>query len=183
MARTPQAGRLMRSAIRTQQPQTVVQLHFTSPPHPRSALNAAGRFYRCSLPAGTRRVRWLINPATWIAVRAPQSSVTGPSTRFEFVASAWYQPPDRPCPRKAPECAADHIHCGQIYVVCRLWRFWDVEDAMSVPNWNELRRYLVDWHQRAHSRHELMMLSDRELSDVGLTSTDVHSEMRKSLWQ
>ncbi len=54
---------------------------------------------------------------------------------------------------------------------------------MSVPNWNELRRYLVDWQQRAHSRHELMMLSDHELLDVGLTPTDVHNEMRKSLWQ
>jgi uncharacterized protein YjiS (DUF1127 family) len=36
-----------------------------------------------------------------------------------------------------------------------------------VPNWNELKRYLVEWQRRAHSRHELMMLSDRELSDVG----------------
>jgi len=71
-----------------------------------------------------------------------------------------------------------------------------VEEAMStmdlsvtasstyhVPNWNELKRLLVEWQQRAHSRHELMMLSDRELSDVGLAPTDVHNEVRKSFWQ
>jgi uncharacterized protein YjiS (DUF1127 family) len=52
-----------------------------------------------------------------------------------------------------------------------------------LPNWSELKRLLVEWHQRAHSRHELMMLSDRELSDVGLAPTDVHNEVRKSLWQ
>jgi uncharacterized protein YjiS (DUF1127 family) len=52
-----------------------------------------------------------------------------------------------------------------------------------VPNWNELKRYLVEWQRRAHSRHELMMLSDRELSDVGLAPTDVHNELRNSVWQ
>ena len=41
----------------------------------------------------------------------------------------------------------------------------------------------VEWQQRAHSRHELMMLSDRELSDVGLAPADVHNEVRKSFWQ
>jgi uncharacterized protein YjiS (DUF1127 family) len=52
-----------------------------------------------------------------------------------------------------------------------------------LPNWSELKRLLVEWHQRAHSRHELMMLSDRELSDVGLAPTDVHNELRNSVWQ
>jgi uncharacterized protein YjiS (DUF1127 family) len=54
--------------------------------------------------------------------------------------------------------------------------------AHHFPNWSELKRLLVEWHQRAHSRHELMMLSDRELSDVGLAPADVHDEV-KSFWQ
>jgi uncharacterized protein YjiS (DUF1127 family) len=58
-----------------------------------------------------------------------------------------------------------------------------VSSTYHVPNWNELKRLLVEWQQRAHSRHELMMLSDRELSDVGLAPTDVHNEMRKSFWR
>jgi uncharacterized protein YjiS (DUF1127 family) len=52
-----------------------------------------------------------------------------------------------------------------------------------LPNWRELKRLLVEWHHGAHSRHELMMLSDRELSDVGLAPADVHDEVRKSFWQ
>jgi uncharacterized protein YjiS (DUF1127 family) len=52
-----------------------------------------------------------------------------------------------------------------------------------LPDWSELKRLLVEWHQRAHSRHELMMLSDRDLSDVGLAPADVHNEVRKSFWQ
>jgi uncharacterized protein YjiS (DUF1127 family) len=52
-----------------------------------------------------------------------------------------------------------------------------------LPNWSELKRLLVEWQQRAHSRHELMMLSDRDLSDVGLAPADVHNEVRKSFWQ
>jgi uncharacterized protein YjiS (DUF1127 family) len=56
-------------------------------------------------------------------------------------------------------------------------------NTYHVPNWNELKRYLIEWQQSAHSRHELMMLSDRELSDVGLAPVDVHSEVRKSFWR
>jgi uncharacterized protein YjiS (DUF1127 family) len=54
---------------------------------------------------------------------------------------------------------------------------------ISFAELERVKRLLVEWHERAHSRHELMMLSDRELSDVGLAPADVHDEVRKSFWQ
>jgi len=47
---------------------------------------------------------------------------------------------------------------------------------MSTANFSEPGRsgpwhYLVEWAENAQSRHELMTLSDRELSDIGLERT------------
>jgi uncharacterized protein YjiS (DUF1127 family) len=72
----------------------------------------------------------------------------------------------------------------------------DLEEAMSsmelsfartgtyrTPNWADLIGYLAEWRRRAHSRRELMMLSDRELADVGLTPCDVHAEANWPFWR
>jgi uncharacterized protein YjiS (DUF1127 family) len=48
-----------------------------------------------------------------------------------------------------------------------------------VPHWSELRKVFLDWRQRTRSRRELMTLSDRDLSDIGLTRMDAHSEGSK----
>ncbi len=55
--------------------------------------------------------------------------------------------------------------------------FPDLEEAISTTNSSVTgpgrasSRYLNEWIQNARSRHELMMLSDRELSDIGLERT------------
>ena len=36
---------------------------------------------------------------------------------------------------------------------------------------------------RAHSRYELMTLSERDLSDMGMTRTDAFNESTKPFWQ
>ena len=42
--------------------------------------------------------------------------------------------------------------------------------------WSELKRHVAEWRSRARSRHELMMLSDHDLSDIGLTRMDAEHE-------
>lgn len=49
--------------------------------------------------------------------------------------------------------------------------------------WSVLRAVFRGWRERARSRRELMMLSDRELADIGLTAADVHKESGKPFWQ
>lgn len=38
------------------------------------------------------------------------------------------------------------------------------------------------WQERAHERHQLRMLDDHMLHDVGLTRADVEGEARKPFW-
>ncbi len=49
--------------------------------------------------------------------------------------------------------------------------------------WNEVQRRVAEWLHRAASRRELMSLSDRELTDIGLTPMDAYNETRKPLWR
>jgi uncharacterized protein YjiS (DUF1127 family) len=39
------------------------------------------------------------------------------------------------------------------------------------------------WHARARARHNLAMLNDHILKDIGLTRVDVEREVRKSFWR
>ncbi len=49
--------------------------------------------------------------------------------------------------------------------------------------WGEFNRCVVEWRRCVTSRWELMSLSDRELSDIGLTPMDRHNERSKPFWQ
>jgi len=49
--------------------------------------------------------------------------------------------------------------------------------------WSEIKRCVAEWHQRATARSEPMSLSDRELSDIGLTPMDRYNERSKPFWQ
>jgi uncharacterized protein YjiS (DUF1127 family) len=51
--------------------------------------------------------------------------------------------------------------------------------SRRLPKW---RKLLAQLRQRARSRHELMMLDDRALSDVGLTRADASTEASKPFW-
>ena len=55
--------------------------------------------------------------------------------------------------------------------------------ARRVPHWSELRKVFLEWRQLARARRELMMLSDRELSDIGLTRMDAYNEGSKPFWE
>ncbi len=46
--------------------------------------------------------------------------------------------------------------------------------------WSRLRRYFVEWRQRALMRRELMMLSDRQWEDIGFGSA-YRDDARKSV--
>lgn len=52
--------------------------------------------------------------------------------------------------------------------------------STSLPHysspWSQLKRHLGKWRSRAHSRHELMNLSDRTLRDIGLARCDLGIE-------
>ncbi len=48
--------------------------------------------------------------------------------------------------------------------------------------WSQLRRHFAKWQRRAHSRHELMNLSDRTLRDMGLARCDLGIEGPKLFW-
>lgn len=52
-----------------------------------------------------------------------------------------------------------------------------------LPLWSELRALCIEWRQRARSRHDLMTLSDRDLSDMGLTPQDAFNESCKPFWE
>ena len=48
--------------------------------------------------------------------------------------------------------------------------------------WSQLKRHFAKWQRRAHSRHELMNLSDRTLRDIGLARCDVRTEGPRLFW-
>jgi len=49
--------------------------------------------------------------------------------------------------------------------------------------WSEFKRCVAVWRYCVTSRWELMSLSDRELSDIGLTPMDRYNERSKPFWQ
>jgi uncharacterized protein YjiS (DUF1127 family) len=48
--------------------------------------------------------------------------------------------------------------------------------------WCLLKTHLGTWRRRAHSRHELMNLSDRTLRDIGVARCDAGIEGPKLFW-
>jgi len=56
-------------------------------------------------------------------------------------------------------------------------------DTRRVQHWSELRKVFLEWRKLARARRELMTLSDRELSDIGLTRMDVYNEASKPFWE
>jgi uncharacterized protein YjiS (DUF1127 family) len=45
-----------------------------------------------------------------------------------------------------------------------------------------LKHRFFEWRRRAHSRRELMSLSDAELRDIGLSRTEAEIEASKVFW-
>jgi uncharacterized protein YjiS (DUF1127 family) len=48
--------------------------------------------------------------------------------------------------------------------------------------WSLLKTHWGTWRRRAHSRHELMNLSDRTLRDIGVARCDAGIEGPKLFW-
>jgi uncharacterized protein YjiS (DUF1127 family) len=55
--------------------------------------------------------------------------------------------------------------------------------SRHLPQWSEFRALFIEWRQRVRSRRELMMLSERDLSDMGLTPMDAFNETCKPFWE
>jgi uncharacterized protein YjiS (DUF1127 family) len=47
---------------------------------------------------------------------------------------------------------------------------------------SQVKRHIADWRTHAHSRNELMNLSDRTLLDIGVSRTDAEFEASKPFW-
>jgi uncharacterized protein YjiS (DUF1127 family) len=47
----------------------------------------------------------------------------------------------------------------------------------------EWRTVIGEWRRRARSRHELAVLCDRCLRDIGVTRYDADHEIRKPFWR
>jgi uncharacterized protein YjiS (DUF1127 family) len=48
--------------------------------------------------------------------------------------------------------------------------------------WSQLNTHFGKWRRRAHSRHELMNLSDRTLRDIGVARRDAGIQGPKLFW-
>jgi uncharacterized protein YjiS (DUF1127 family) len=55
--------------------------------------------------------------------------------------------------------------------------------SRRLPQWSEFRALFIEWRQRARSRREIMTLSERDLSDMGLTRLDAFNETCKPFWE
>ena len=51
-----------------------------------------------------------------------------------------------------------------------------------LSRWDQMKRGISEWHRRSRSRHELEMLSDETLRDIGITRCEAHREMNKPFW-
>ena len=51
------------------------------------------------------------------------------------------------------------------------------------PQWSQLLKLFIEWRQRVRSRRDLTALSERDLSDIGLTRVDAFNETCKPFWQ
>ena len=54
--------------------------------------------------------------------------------------------------------------------------------SRGVSRWSQVRQGLAEWRRRAHSRRELMNLSDADLRDIGLTRCSAQFEASKPFW-
>jgi uncharacterized protein YjiS (DUF1127 family) len=48
--------------------------------------------------------------------------------------------------------------------------------------WSGLKRYFMEWRQRAIIRRELQTLSDRQCEDIGLKPRYHHDDVKTVLW-
>jgi uncharacterized protein YjiS (DUF1127 family) len=51
------------------------------------------------------------------------------------------------------------------------------------PHWSRLAALVAEWRRRVRSRYELERLSERDLSDMGLTPLDIANETQKPFWE
>lgn len=55
--------------------------------------------------------------------------------------------------------------------------------ARFVPSWHDLLAIPGIWNRRLQDRHELSMLDDARLRDIGLTRERVAREIAKPFWE
>jgi len=52
-----------------------------------------------------------------------------------------------------------------------------------LPDWSKVTALFAEWRRRVQSRYEMERLSERDLSDMGLTRLDALDEMQKPFWE
>jgi len=55
--------------------------------------------------------------------------------------------------------------------------------SRCLPQWSDFQALFIEWRQRARLRREIMTLSERDLSDMGLTRLDAFNETCKPFWE
>ena len=55
--------------------------------------------------------------------------------------------------------------------------------SRRLPQWSDFQALFIEWRQRTRSRREIMKLSERDLSDMGLTRMDAFNETCKPFWE
>jgi uncharacterized protein YjiS (DUF1127 family) len=53
----------------------------------------------------------------------------------------------------------------------------------QIPSWRGLAALPRAWNQRLQDRHELSMMDDARLRDIGLTRERVQREISKPFWE
>jgi uncharacterized protein YjiS (DUF1127 family) len=56
-------------------------------------------------------------------------------------------------------------------------------DFRPTAQFGSIRAAMAEWWRRLRQRRELLMLTDRDLSDIGITRSDAVAEASKFFWQ
>lgn len=105
-----------------------------------------------------------------------------PHSRFVGPCRDTRTPAERPngYPAARPAPTSPHRGEGTDLASCALG-----EDAKTTAlrRWARPKAWVMEWRRRIRSRRELMMLDERQLSDLHLTHIDAVCEARKPFWK
>lgn len=60
---------------------------------------------------------------------------------------------------------------------------WRLIPAIGLPPLRRVMETLQIWQQRARTRRQLAALDERQLSDIGISSSERLEELRKPFWR
>jgi len=83
------------------------------------------------------------------------------------------------------EQCIDTIWVGDGSIEARVtWKTWLKSGArLFAADFVKLVDVLASWQRRVRDRNQLAQMSDHMLKDVGLSRSDIETEIRKSFWR